>query len=106
MPGNYQLSVDTLVGEVGAALDKGIAAFILFGIPTHKDPVGSSALEDEGMRTRVLYFLFARRCVPRGSPVSIDMPSVCAKLAVLDIGNCICDAAARPRRSIRRPSSS
>src|SRR5262245_13852996 len=49
MPGNYQLSVDTLAGEVGAALDRGIAAFILFGIPAHKDPVGESALHDEGI---------------------------------------------------------
>ena len=37
MPGNYQLSVDTLVDEVGAARDLGIQAFILFGIPAHKD---------------------------------------------------------------------
>src|SRR5262245_50841385 len=49
MPGNYQLSVDTLVETVGHALDQGIAAFMLFGIPTHKDPVGASALEDEGV---------------------------------------------------------
>src|SRR3954464_14265445 len=44
MPGNYQLSPDTLVEQVGAALDRGIAAFILFGIPDHKDPEGESAL--------------------------------------------------------------
>src|SRR5215471_4107432 len=49
MPGNYQLSVDTLVETVGAALDQGIAAFMLFGIPAHKDAVGSSALADEGI---------------------------------------------------------
>ncbi len=49
MPGNYQLSVDRLVDEVGAALDLGVRAFILFGIPTHKDATGSSALEDDGI---------------------------------------------------------
>jgi porphobilinogen synthase len=49
MPGNYQLSVDTLVESVGAAVDLGIRAFILFGIPAHKDAVGASALEDEGI---------------------------------------------------------
>src|SRR5688572_27488330 len=49
MPGNYQLSVDTLVEEVGAAADKDVRAFMLFGIPTHKDASGSSALEDEGI---------------------------------------------------------
>src|ERR1700737_2908227 len=37
MPGNFQLSVDRLVDEVGAARDLGIRAFMLFGIPPHKD---------------------------------------------------------------------
>jgi porphobilinogen synthase len=49
MPGNFQLSVDTLVEEVGASLDLGLRSFILFGIPTHKDATGSSALEDAGI---------------------------------------------------------
>src|SRR3989442_13957637 len=48
MPGNYQLSVDTLIDEVGKSVDLGIRAFILFGIPAHKDATGSSALENEG----------------------------------------------------------
>src|SRR5262249_53926733 len=37
MPGNYQLSIDRLIEEVGVSLDLGVRAFILFGIPTHKD---------------------------------------------------------------------
>src|SRR5947208_864192 len=37
MPGNYQLSVDRLVDEVGTAAELGIRAFILFGIPAYKD---------------------------------------------------------------------
>src|SRR5947209_19783991 len=37
MPGNYQLSVDRLVEEVGAATELGVRSFILFGIPAHKD---------------------------------------------------------------------
>src|SRR5262249_6415732 len=49
MPGNFQLSVDTLVEEVGASRELGIKAFILFGIPPRKDARGSSALEDEGI---------------------------------------------------------
>jgi porphobilinogen synthase len=49
MPGNFQLSVDTLVEEVGAARGLGIKSFILFGIPTTKDARGSSALEDLGI---------------------------------------------------------
>ncbi len=54
MPGNYQLSVDTLTEAVGQALDLGIAAFILFGIPAHKDAVGSPALDDEGIVQQAL----------------------------------------------------
>src|SRR3954467_9028116 len=49
MPGNAQLSVDTLVDEVGAARDLGVKAFILFGIPEYKDSTGSSALQPEGI---------------------------------------------------------
>ncbi len=49
MPGNYQLSVDTLVEEVGVCRELGVRSFILFGIPTHKDPRGVVALDDEGI---------------------------------------------------------
>jgi porphobilinogen synthase len=49
MPGNFQLSVDTLIDEVGAARELGVRSFILFGIPAFKDATGSSALEDEGI---------------------------------------------------------
>ncbi len=49
MPGNYQLSVDRLVDEVGGAVDLGLRAFILFGIPARKDAEGSSAWDDEGI---------------------------------------------------------
>jgi porphobilinogen synthase len=49
MPGNYQLSPDRLVDEVGAATEIGIRAFILFGIPIYKDATGSSALGDDGI---------------------------------------------------------
>jgi porphobilinogen synthase len=49
MPGNYQLSVDRLIDEVGEAAELGVRSFILFGIPSHKDATGSSALEDAGI---------------------------------------------------------
>jgi porphobilinogen synthase len=54
MPGNYQLSIDRLVEEVGGGADLGVRAFMLFGIPTHKDAVGSSALDDEGIVQQAL----------------------------------------------------
>jgi porphobilinogen synthase len=49
MPGQFQLSVDRLVDEVGSAVELGVRAFILFGIPTHKDATGSSAWAEDGI---------------------------------------------------------
>jgi porphobilinogen synthase len=54
MPGNYQLSVDRLIDEVGAAVELGIRAFIFFGIPASKDPKGSSAWHDDGIVQQAL----------------------------------------------------
>jgi porphobilinogen synthase len=54
MPGNYQLSVDRLVDEVGGCVDLGLRSFILFGIPEFKDSTGSSALLDEGIVQQAL----------------------------------------------------
>jgi porphobilinogen synthase len=54
MPGNYQLGVDTLVEEVGAAVELGLKAFILFGIPASKDATGSSALRADGIVQQAL----------------------------------------------------
>jgi porphobilinogen synthase len=47
MPGNYHLSIDMLVEEVGAARDDGVSAVILFGLPEKKDETGSEAWDDE-----------------------------------------------------------
>jgi porphobilinogen synthase len=54
MPGNFQLSVDTLIEEVGAAKELGVKSFILFGIPAKKDPRGLSALDEEGIVQKAL----------------------------------------------------
>jgi porphobilinogen synthase len=54
MPGNYQLSVDTLVDEVGGAVELGVRAFMLFGIPPRKDATGSVALDDDGIVQQAL----------------------------------------------------
>ena len=54
MPGNFQLSTDTLVEEVGRAYDQGVRAFILFGIPSQKDAIGTSAMSDDGIVAQAL----------------------------------------------------
>ena len=49
MPGVRQLSVDLTVKECAAAASVGIPAVILFGIPEHKDELGSSGWDDNGV---------------------------------------------------------
>ena len=49
MPGMYQLSVDRLASEAKEVSEEGIPAVLLFGIPPHKDSVGSGAYETEGI---------------------------------------------------------
>jgi porphobilinogen synthase len=47
MPGVSQLSVDEAVKEAAAAKDDGVRAVLLFGLPAHKDPVGTLASDPE-----------------------------------------------------------
>lgn len=49
MPGQFQLGLDELMIEVGGAVDAGLKALILFGVPRHKDPEGSQAGADDGI---------------------------------------------------------
>lgn len=49
MPGVYQMSIDTLVEECKEVASLGIPAVILFGIPDHKDEVGSEAYSPNGI---------------------------------------------------------
>ena len=54
MPGQFQLSGDEAVKEARTAWDLGVPAVILFGIPDHKDPVGSGAYDDNGIVQRAV----------------------------------------------------
>jgi porphobilinogen synthase len=49
MPGVYQLSVDETVKECKEVRSLKIPAVILFGIPEHKDEVGSGAYDPDGI---------------------------------------------------------
>jgi porphobilinogen synthase len=49
MPGNDQLSIDTLTEEVKRVRDVGIQSIILFGIPERKDEKGSEAYAPDGI---------------------------------------------------------
>jgi len=47
MPGVFQLSVDEAVKETAAAASDGIRSVLLFGLPDHKDDIGSAAYDPE-----------------------------------------------------------
>jgi porphobilinogen synthase len=49
MPGHYQVSPDLLADEIRQAADLGLGGILLFGIPEHKDAVGSDAMSDHGI---------------------------------------------------------
>lgn len=49
MPGICQFSLDHLLEEVQRAVDAGVIAIMLFGIPAEKDECGSEAYNDEGI---------------------------------------------------------
>ncbi|USQ15000.1 porphobilinogen synthase [Legionella lytica] len=49
MPGQYQLSLDSLPQEIETLSALGIQAVLLFGIPKHKDACGSESFNDEGI---------------------------------------------------------
>ena len=54
MPGQYQLSVDKAITLCQETFDLGIPAVILFGIPEHKDAVGSEAYASDGIVQQAL----------------------------------------------------
>ena len=49
MPGVFQMSIDVAVEECREVENLGIPAVILFGIPDHKDEVGSGAYDPNGI---------------------------------------------------------
>ncbi|MCY7755566.1 porphobilinogen synthase [Bacillus haynesii] len=49
MPGVYQLSLDRLKEEMEEVTNLGIQSVIVFGVPEHKDDVGSGAYHDHGI---------------------------------------------------------
>lgn len=49
MRGVYRFSVDTLLDEVAELLDLNLNAIMLFGIPAHKDEIGSESFSENGI---------------------------------------------------------
>ena len=52
MPNQFQHSIESLVKEARSLTSKGVAGVILFGVPSHKDDVGSEAWNPDGITQR------------------------------------------------------
>jgi len=71
LPGQYHLSVDCAETEARRINDLGVPAVILFGLPTHKDEIGSSAYDDNGEVQRAV------REIKKAAPELLVMTDVC-----------------------------
>lgn len=71
MPGVYQMSIDQTVRECAEVKKLGIPAVILFGIPEHKDEVGSEAYDEAGI------IQMAVRALKKEVPELIVVTDVC-----------------------------
>lgn len=54
MPGQFQHTLDSLRKEARETAERGVLAFMLFGVPERKDPEGSEAWNPEGIAQRGL----------------------------------------------------
>lgn len=54
MPGQYRYSLDTMGEKLNELADAGVPSVILFGIPDHKDEVGSGAYAEDGIIQKAL----------------------------------------------------
>lgn len=54
MPGYFRIPLEGVCREVEECMEKGLKSFILFGIPSFKDEVGSSAYDKNGVIQRAV----------------------------------------------------
>jgi porphobilinogen synthase len=81
MPGVYNLSVDESVREVESARSEGIGSILLFGIPDHKDAVGSAAYDPQAPVQSAI------RAIKRAVPDVLVATDVCL-CEYTDHGHC------------------
>jgi porphobilinogen synthase len=71
MPGVDRVSISQAVEDAGAALDLGVPAVLLFGLPAGKDDQGSGAYDDEGV------VQLATRALKDAHPQLVVITDVC-----------------------------
>ncbi|RJQ08043.1 MAG: porphobilinogen synthase [Dehalococcoidia bacterium] len=81
MPGQYQMSVDMLAGEVTELRDLGVRAVLLFGLPAAKDAQGTEAYADDGIVQQAI------RELKRLDPGLVTIADICL-CEYTDHGHC------------------
>ncbi|CAA9550658.1 MAG: Porphobilinogen synthase [uncultured Thermomicrobiales bacterium] len=81
MPGQFQLSVDRLPGEMDELAELGIGAVLLFGIPAEKDAFASGAYAPDGVVQEAV------RAIKRHAPEMLVITDVCG-CEYTDHGHC------------------
>ncbi len=81
MPGNAQMSPDELAKEARTVAALGLGGVILFGIPEHKDALGSDAMSDSGIVAQAI------RAVKDAVPDMLVITDVCC-CEYTDHGHC------------------
>ena len=71
MPGIYQYSIDRFEEELERIIEAGIKTILIFGIPEHKDEVGSQAYDDNGVTQRAI------RHIKEKAPKLLIIADVC-----------------------------
>jgi len=81
MPGVHETSVDEMLRDAEDAARAGVGGVLLFGLPDHKDAVGSEAWSDEGPVQRAV------RALKRELPELVTITDVCL-CEYTDHGHC------------------
>lgn len=81
MPGQFQVSVDALLGELRELRELGIGAVLLFGLPPEKDTLGSGAYDADGIVQRAV------RTIKDADPSMLVICDVCL-CEYTDHGHC------------------
>jgi porphobilinogen synthase len=71
MPGCFHMSVDKLVEEAKEVRDLGIPGILLFGLPEHKDEIGSEAYAPDGIIQQAV------RAIKADVPDLLIIPDLC-----------------------------
>src|ERR1039457_3396134 len=71
MPGNYQMSIDQLVGEGVEVHSLGIGGIMLFGLPESKDDMATGAYDENGIVQRAI------RAIRKETPKLLVVTDVC-----------------------------